>query len=73
MIYQRVMYGASPNQPQSAKEERKMAKPKINYTTQDGGRVVATMKVGRKTYRAWGYNRRTAESRVRRGAGMSGG
>ena len=53
-----------------------MAKPKISYrydTTGDGVRVVATMRRGRKTFTASGYNRRAAESRVRRGAGMSGG
>ena len=50
------------------------AKPRINVTYQpDEGRYVATMKRGRKTIRNWGVTRRQAVSRVRRGAGMSGG
>lgn len=51
-----------------------MAKPKINTTYQpDEGRYVSTMRRGNKTYRGWGTTKRQAESRLRRGAGMSGG
>ena len=39
----------------------------------DENRFVATMKRGRKTYRSFGTTEQMARSRVRRGAGMSGG
>ena len=50
------------------------SKPRISVTYQpDEGRYVATMTRGRKPVRNWGVTRRQAVSRVRRGAGMSGG
>lgn len=49
-------------------------KPKINVRYQsEEGRYVATMKRGGKTYRGWGTTENMARSRLRRGAGMSGG
>lgn len=49
-------------------------RPKVNVVYQpDEGRYVATMKRGNRTYRNWGTTRQMAVSRVRRGAGMSGG
>lgn len=51
-----------------------MAKPKIRTVYQpDEGRYVSTMRRGSRTYRSFGTTRQMAVSRVRRGAGMSGG